>query len=927
MNFANTSVLLSSNNTLSHKDDVALNENKAIYSFSQQVALNEFKTGKVDSSDCFFYHILELNESLHKAETEYYIEYYRDLTDSINGTAVMHEDAGDDEKGIIGFFKKIFRAIGNFFKTIWNWITGKSKDNDANKLPKIKELAEKLKEDESKNVTFKLYHYPNIKNFKNDPFLQAVEGISKRIEDILSGNDNGQNIGDEGEIYRNFIEKGLNEHRRPNAGGSGGVKEIGDFQKYINENITYVEDNKTMNLKEFKKFCLDFVTNNEGHADEYARLIKAFEDKSKELEKKVESYKNNADNNSNSKDRAKGLMTQFSNANKAYASMINAISGWETKAIDELLTILEKEVNGTEEKKDENTSSENKENKEGESSTAPEGEKKEPEAKVLDLTPINKINLDDPAEITKAANGVSIAKDSFSSFGVEIALGSDGKVSATGNLDPSSPYKKETLDKIVSDMQGYYNLLKDNPKAKKIIDSIKGVEEAPQQKPTEKKKATAKKKTANEKKEAKRQKEMQHNNRANAMDSHGNSWGESASIHGEPFNSDTLFDNEDYRDFNPSTWLDVQLKTEAYALNYEIREYQRRVALQEALILSDENPMKYQRLIAMREAEETRFQKNAANVFAAVKKALNIFIGKVKDSCNANVAFVKKYKAFIEKPVKIVGIKSKGDILAGANRIKKPTQLVAFDSKTLKDDLVDKETFFKNKVYNNYKETSSFAKRNVTLDDAGEMKKYLMLYFGGAGEEKLDFETATINANKNLILEFIQSVNSIVAKVNNTLDKIELEMKRAGAEVDKNKPADNKPVENKPAEAKPDEAKPAEGGEATPKEESAYFSILYENYIYNEADATDPDKGASGEGENAENSADIAKMAQVYLDTYSTILTTQIGCAEFIVKEFMDLMIKHVESYMTDEQKQNFDPPQKPGQNDDDDQPAAATTT
>ena len=1049
MNFANTSVLLSSKESLtSIKESVSKNEGRAIYSSNEQIALKDFNTGVVDESDCFFYHLLDLNEALHEAETEYLIEYYRDLTDSINGTAVMHEDGGDDEKGIIGFFKKIFRAIGNFFKTIWNWITGKSKENETNKLPKIKELAAKLKEDESKSISIKVYHYPNIKNFKNDPFLQAVEGISKRIEAILGGNDNNEEFTAKG-VFDNFV-KGLSEHRKPNAGAAN-AETNEDFQKYINENITWVED-KTMNLKEFKKFCEDFVTNNEGHSAKYAELIKAFEDKSKALEKKVESFKNDASHDADVKEKAKNLMTIFSDANKAYASMINAISGWETKATDYILEVLEKEVNGEEKKDENNAKSDDVKNKAG---------------LVSELA--SKANLDKKEDFDRLHSTITTMGYTLSLYGVSMKIDTDGKVHVEGELSDEGKklYGEDVVKKWSDEYQKCYDILKNNPKAGDILLVMKADKEtetsttpegenketstekqksAPDKEKEKKIKEDAEKASqkirqaqaedkqfvrmsekevkAEEEKAHKRIRELEmstlfdidarnindvkdviendgtynlefdqfekaykrrHNNKALPVNINRTNYkkskaykdistkinaglkeyiglkdrldrmasarwsdkkkrdeeeterlsnttnptdkelgmDESASIHGEPFNSDTLFDNEDYRDFNPSTWLDVQLKTETYALNYEIREFQRRVALQEAVILSDENPLKYQRLIAMREAEESRLQKNTSNILAAIKKALNLFLGKVKDTCNANTAFVKKYKAFIDKPIKITGIKSTGDILAGKVRIRKDTQLVPFNSIELKDDLVDAETFFKNKVYNNYKDTSSFSKRNVTLDDAGSMKKYLTLYFGGSGEGTIDFETSTMESDKNNILDFIQNVNMIIARINNTLDKIELEMKRVGAEVDKKKDQpDNKPVEDtKPA----DNTKPAEG-EASKDEAKTegYYSILYGRRILTELTSTDPDKGPGETGEG--NAEDIAKMAQVYLSTYSTVLTTQITCAEFVTKELMDAIIAHVKSYMTPEQIKAADFPEKPGQEQKDETAQAQTT-
>ena len=106
---------------------------------------------------------------------------------------------------------------------------------------------------------------------------------------------------------------------------------------------------------------------------------------------------------------------------------------------------------------------------------------------------------------------------------------------------------------------------------------------------------------------------------------------EAGYIHGEEFNGNTLFDNEDLRDFNRTEWLDISLTTECFEAKYEVMESYDSIALKEANILMDEYGNKFGRLIAMREAEGQSLSEKIDVIIKNIMEFLNKFIANMTD--------------------------------------------------------------------------------------------------------------------------------------------------------------------------------------------------------------------------------------------------------------------------------------------------------
>lgn len=360
-------------------------------------------------------------------------------------------------------------------------------------------------------------------------------------------------------------------------------------------------------------------------------------------------------------------------------------------------------------------------------------------------------------------------------------------------------------------------------------------------------------------------------------------------IHGEQFDSSTLFDNEDLRDFNRTEWLDLNLTTECFETKYEILETSKRIALQEALILTDDIPNKFDRLVAMREAEEKKLSDRLTNIIAAIRDTLNKFMEAVKKKATEQATKLKNNATFITKPIKIEGVKSTGDILAGMYRIQQKVNIIPFDYNSLKDDLKDKETFFKNKILPNMKNTSQYAKRQLNWNDGMSVIEYCKLYYGASLPEnkypKCEFNTQELEINKANIIKFLSTPNNAFS-CKSDLDALEGESKKI-ARTDSIQNQQQTATQN--AEQKPESA-PTN----TAKNE-AYFSELYQTW-FTEAEIEIGEKPVESEQNNQEI-ADRATAYKIYMDTYKDIILSKMTAAEFIYSEMTQIINAHAAYY------------------------------
>lgn len=365
---------------------------------------------------------------------------------------------------------------------------------------------------------------------------------------------------------------------------------------------------------------------------------------------------------------------------------------------------------------------------------------------------------------------------------------------------------------------------------------------------------------------------------------------EAGYIHGEKFDADTLFDNEDLRDFNRTEWLDISLTTECYEAKYEIMEHFDSVALKEANILMDEYSNKISRLIAMQEAENQSLAEKIDGIIKAIMETLNKFIASVTDRAKPVIEDIKYNSALIAKPFTLKKVSSTGDILAGMLRVKSPLNVIPYNYNLLKDDLKDKETFFKKHILPNMRNTAQYSKRKLEWKDGMSIVEYCKAYFGGSMPEenyaKCEFSTEDLEANRSGILTYLNSPTSSFS-CKNDLKALENESRKIAAAV----PQQN--AQNNNASGNADTSNNQNSQNA--KNESMYYSVLYHTWL-TEADIEMGEKPENAEQNDSAN-AETANAYKVYMDCYKDIILAKMTASEFIYSELAQIVKAHYQSY------------------------------
>lgn len=357
---------------------------------------------------------------------------------------------------------------------------------------------------------------------------------------------------------------------------------------------------------------------------------------------------------------------------------------------------------------------------------------------------------------------------------------------------------------------------------------------------------------------------------------------ESSMMHGEPFNSDTLFDNEDLRDFNRTEWLDLNLTMECHSLKYELTEGRKTIAIKESLIISDDDPNKISRLQAMREAEEKKTNSKIETIINTIKKVLEKFMQALSEKFNTTTMYLRTNKRYIDRPIQLNSMKSTGDILAGMYRVQNKVNIIPFNYESMKDDLKDKKTFFKNRILPTLNNNPQCSKRKLAWSDDMEVSTYCKIYYGARMPEDnypmCEFNSADMESNKSNIVRFLSEKNicfSAKADINN----FEAQCRKINVTANTSSTTQQSSTETKPE------------NDTGTKTESMYYSELYERWI-TEADI-DMGNVQNAEGAPKPNN-DIYNAYRVYTDCYKDVLFAKMTGCEFIFTELMQLMSMHV---------------------------------
>lgn len=373
---------------------------------------------------------------------------------------------------------------------------------------------------------------------------------------------------------------------------------------------------------------------------------------------------------------------------------------------------------------------------------------------------------------------------------------------------------------------------------------------------------------------------------------------ESSTIHGEEFNSDTLFANEDMRDFGSSEWLDLSLTTETYQVKFELDNFKSRVALGEAQILSDEEPYKIKRLIAMREAEEKKLANTIQAIFARIKEFIQKFFDKLKGNHKVIADFINRNMDAINKPINPQNkYSSRGDVLAGMYRVQDRIDFVDFNYETMKDELKDKDEFFRRRIAPKLNKDSQYSKRkNLLKPNEMTINEFCKTYYGASMPEdkfpKCEFTGEEFERNKQNIVKFLQRSDSFLAGIRDDIRNLESELKKVDPTANTNDTTPNATNGN---------ASTTSNDQQSTQE--SYYSVLYGKYLTEmEIDNGGGDDKKDAQG-NEQKGMDQSAAFKVYMDIYKSVLLSKLTAAEFVVSELSQVIRKHATENMNSEQR------------------------
>ena len=391
------------------------------------------------------------------------------------------------------------------------------------------------------------------------------------------------------------------------------------------------------------------------------------------------------------------------------------------------------------------------------------------------------------------------------------------------------------------------------------------------------------------------------------LNSLSNAKHESSTIHGELFNSDTLFANEDPRDFNRTEWMDLELTAEAYCFNQAINEARRSMAVQEAIIWS-ENAIPsdtFRKLQAMQEAEINKLANAIQDIIKRVKEFVTKFINDLQDKHGPNAAFMKKYAAQIKNPFKIAEVTSTGNILDGLIRMQE-SRHISFNPATMNEE--DKAAMFKTHFLTGFASKASGGKRPVKWEDGITISDYCKAYYGASMPidqyPPVKYNTQELNGAKDNIMKFMDAPHAFFSKIKQELSELEKEAKKAGAEavrpninVNNTAQTGNNAGQQNANQGGGDNN--AASGDA--KQESMFYSVLYDRW-FNEMDIAKGPEAADGDAKSGEGEAKKQNNSKVYIDCLKDILLAKLTAARFIYSECNQLIRAHAKSYMSKEQ-------------------------
>lgn len=422
-------------------------------------------------------------------------------------------------------------------------------------------------------------------------------------------------------------------------------------------------------------------------------------------------------------------------------------------------------------------------------------------------------------------------------------------------------------------------------------------------------------------------------------------YNEESFIHGEPFNGDTLYDEEDYQDFNRTDWINLGLGE-----HYKDLENQSRIeeaAFKQECLYRSQPGFSFEKLQRLNEEVAETSKKGWARAMDTLKELIQKFIEKLYGAFGSNKPYLDRYKnSIIDGQTPAVPFTSTGDIFVGMDRIMN-VGVPLLNYQQMKNDLGDQGTFYAKHILPEFAKGknggrwSRFMKRNfqhtsdgkggVQINIAGDSKEYF-----GYGNENNKNEWQLSDLTKDDWQEIfnwlydVKKIRDSIKKDQRTIEdsirRIDTELKKAqklkddakngtsekpNTEVNTDpKQADVQPQQNAAysyvygrmfTEAEIGDAPAASGGD-----NAAPQATNTTGKGYNDTNAAMKDINST----NPDSTEAVRTAMNNYLAVVKAVLTAKMSALEFIRKELFQIVRYKVQF----NQRQNGQQQQQPAQ-------------
>lgn len=388
----------------------------------------------------------------------------------------------------------------------------------------------------------------------------------------------------------------------------------------------------------------------------------------------------------------------------------------------------------------------------------------------------------------------------------------------------------------------------------------------------------------------------------NIINNNTESMSESGIIHGEDFDPDTLFDNDDIRDFNRTEWIDLKLEAEIYQARYNIAEEHMMAAIKEAVIRASEGTEAEKR-VQLEALDNQTWQKVKQSIVEFIKNIFKFFeqaIQTIMDKFNPHAIYMKTHEKTARANKIVIKGTSKINIFSGMMRVRESIDIVEpYDYEKMHKDLENRDNFFEKYILPKLERSSIRMDQNPTFNREAGINAYMRQYYGlpyGNNPKDIEYSAETLEKNKDSMIKIISNPGEFLSKLRSELRDLENNANKAASGMSKPNPAPKMIPEKSGSES-----------EGKSNNESAVYSYLYDTWMQEfTIETLDKDVNVIRTAEEGSTVGQDTALEN-YLSVYKTIYTARINAFNSIVSEYVKIMKEHVKAYSKATPQQSTD--------------------